>query len=63
MRSNALKKQELFEKSRGMPVKLAVSQSWESWRLSIALQAEAACHLPGNTSCPDFEEFLSSDFA
>lgn len=66
MRSNALKKVEFFEEV----VEAPSAKSWESRRLSIASEAEAASHLSGNTNCPDYEEFIScngkfsvSDFA
>ena len=70
MRSNALKKQEFFEEVVEMPAGKSLAKSWEARRLSIAIEAEAACHLSGNANCPDYEEFLSqggkfkvSDFA
>jgi len=74
MRSSALRKEEFFEETTQTLVKARVKavapESWESRRLSIAREAEAACHLSGNNNCPDFEEFLSnygksaaSDFA
>ena len=66
MRSAALKKQEFFEEIVEMPT----AKSWEVRRMSIAIEAEAACHLSGNTNCPDYEDFISqggkfkvSDFA
>ena len=74
MRSNALKKEDAFaeitSEMTAVKIKAVAPKSWESRRLSIALEAEAACRLPGNHSCPDFEEFLAkygqasaSDFA
>lgn len=58
MRSSALKKQEYFEETFQ-----SSAPSWEVRRRAIALETEAACRLPGNMNCPDFEDFVFSDFA
>ncbi len=66
MQSNALKKEEFFQApaaTKKLSLKVDNSVSWESFRAEIAQQSTAACNLPGNLNCPDFEDFLDSDFA
>ena len=55
MRSNALKKEDLYLDEA--PVATSPALAWEIVRRRIAVQAEEACHLPGNINGPDLGDF------
>ncbi len=53
MPTNALKQQDYVQDNAAF-----AEETWEVKRAGIARAAEEACHLAGNNSGPDLEEFV-----